>query len=746
MQLKSIYFFFFLCIYHSNLFSQTYTGKILSADDSLPIVGVKIYNQNKLIYTTKADGVLTVNIDKKENIVCKHVNYISISYIVEDMPSVIYMQPQIQALDQVVLSAGKREQKIGEVTVSIDILKPEKLIENNNTVKLDAAVDNIPGVNIINGQANIRGGSGFSYGAGSRVLMLVDGLPMISADANDIKWDAIPLENIERIEVIKGASSALYGSGALNGIIHLKTAEAPAKPITKLQVFNGIYDSPYNINQKFWSGTRGSNGLSFFHAQKYKSIDFTIGAYYLNDQGYRVTENFINKRVTGSIRYKPTKLKGFDAKISAAFFQSDFGNFLYWRNADSALWPAVGSNSQYHNNRYTLDPRIIYISKKGWKQSLLGRIYITDNNNLTNNGQNAWGKLSYFEYQLQKTFTIKSLKATMIGGAVSNHQKVKSDSIYGQHQSQNYGLYIQSDLKWKNTNVSLGIRKEWNQADTLPVESMPVYRLGISQKVFKATYIRASWGTGYRFPAMAERFTNTSAGAINVMPNSDIKSETGKSWEVGLKQGIKFKKWLGYIDFAKFNTTYSDMIDFTFGYYPPQPGIFNSKYLGFKPINIVNSQINGYEFSLAGTGTIHKITLDILTGFTHINPVYTGLNQDSLAQIENGNILKYRFKNTFKANIDIKYKKIAIGISSRYNSYMLKIDTIFYQVIPGVKEYRETHNKGYTVLDFRIAYQYNDRSKFSFVIKNFLNKEFIFMAGNMGSPRAFTLQYNLNIQ
>ena len=79
------------------------------------------------------------------------------------------MQPQIQALDQVVLSAGKREQKIGEVTVSIDILKPEKLIENNNTVKLDAAVDNIPGVNIINGQANIRGGRGVSYGAGSRV-------------------------------------------------------------------------------------------------------------------------------------------------------------------------------------------------------------------------------------------------------------------------------------------------------------------------------------------------------------------------------------------------------------------------------------------------------------------------------------------------------------------------------------------------------------------------------------------------
>ena len=61
-------------------------------------------------------------------------------------------------------------------------------------------MEQVPGVTIIDGQANIRGGSGFSYGAGSRVLLLVDDLPMLAADAGDIKWSFLPVENLEQVE------------------------------------------------------------------------------------------------------------------------------------------------------------------------------------------------------------------------------------------------------------------------------------------------------------------------------------------------------------------------------------------------------------------------------------------------------------------------------------------------------------------------------------------------------------------
>jgi len=90
----------------------------------------------------------------------------------------ILLEPKSELLDQVVVSSSRFEQKLSEVTVSFELIKPEE-ISSYNFVKLDEAVERKPGVDVIDGQANIRGGSGYSYGAGSRALLLVDGMPMV---------------------------------------------------------------------------------------------------------------------------------------------------------------------------------------------------------------------------------------------------------------------------------------------------------------------------------------------------------------------------------------------------------------------------------------------------------------------------------------------------------------------------------------------------------------------------------------
>ena len=72
------------------------------------------------------------------------------------------MKPESQQIGTVVIS-GKFEQKIEEITVSMEVIKPS-LIENKNTTNIQTAMDQVPGVNITDGQLNIRGGSGWSYG------------------------------------------------------------------------------------------------------------------------------------------------------------------------------------------------------------------------------------------------------------------------------------------------------------------------------------------------------------------------------------------------------------------------------------------------------------------------------------------------------------------------------------------------------------------------------------------------------
>ena len=83
---------------------------------------------------------------------------------------------------------------------------------NKNTTDLEILMNQSPGVQVVDGQANIRGGSGWSYNTGSRVLVMVDDMPLLSGDRGTVEWDMIPMENVSQIEVIKGASSVLFGS------------------------------------------------------------------------------------------------------------------------------------------------------------------------------------------------------------------------------------------------------------------------------------------------------------------------------------------------------------------------------------------------------------------------------------------------------------------------------------------------------------------------------------------------------
>ena len=132
----------------------------------------------------------------------------------------ISMVTIVQQMATVVVAAGRRDQEIEDVPISMEVIRPD-LFDHKGLATIEEAVDLSPGVYAMDGNVSIRGGSGYAYGAGSRVLLLWNGMPILSGDAADAKWNAIPMECASQIEILKGASSVLYGSGALNGIISL---------------------------------------------------------------------------------------------------------------------------------------------------------------------------------------------------------------------------------------------------------------------------------------------------------------------------------------------------------------------------------------------------------------------------------------------------------------------------------------------------------------------------------------------
>ncbi len=746
-------------------------GTISDSKTKETIVGASVIIDNLNATTTDINGLFSIKTTSgNHKVEFKFVGYttqIKTIELKENETSQmnVALEPESKQLDIVVVSAGKFEQNLNEVTVSMEVLKPS-LIENKSIQSVDNAIDQVPGVNVIDGQANIRGGSGFSYGAGSRVLVMVDEMPMLTADAGDVKWNFLPIENCEQIEVIKGASSALFGSSAMNGVINFRTAYAKEDPETKINFFGGVYDKPKRKEMVWWAdGDPTYAGVNFFHAQKINKLDFVVAGNVYNDDGYRYLETEQRYRTNINLRYRfDKKLEGLQIGVNANTMRTKGGLFLIWENADSGAYRPVGGDvSHYTTYRTNVDPFITYNTKHNGRHTLRTRFFRTINLNTTD--QESTADVYYSEYQYQKHFE-KGLTTTF--GAVYNYNEVHSGPLYGTHFSNNAAMFTQIDKKWDRLSISLGLRGEYYKTDSVETREdvyflmdrskpiaketkvKPVFRAGINYRVAQATFLRASFGQGFRFPSVAEKFIMTSASGLDIYPNDSLKPESGWSSEIAVRQGFVFGEWKGFLDAALFWTEYNSMMEFSFGQFGPLIPPYSSPHqlgLGFQSQNIGNTRISGLDMSIAGQGKIGPVNVNLLLAYTYIDPIQTDFNEavDTSRNSAKTNILKYRYKHSGKADVELGYKKFTTGINMRANSYMENVDAFFIIAFEGLKEYRNVHDKGDAIFDYRLSYQLNKTAKISFIVNNIFNREVMGRPMDIQAPRVYAFQLTIKL-
>ena len=648
----------------------------------------------------------------------------------------IALEPETQDLDAVVISAGRFEQRLSEVSVSMQILKPE-LLQQNNLNRLDDAMDRVPGVSIVNGQANIRGTSGFSYGAGSRVQVLLDEMPLLSADANDVRWAFMPMEILSQIEVIKGASSVLFGSGALGGAIHLRSQWPGAQPGGMLQTYALGYDHPPTRFTDPYPGRMPlQTGLNGFYQQNSGKLDWTIGAMALTDPGYRVGEFGNRLRTNTALRYRlsPQLM----LSIAGNFMTEKIGNFLFWKSLDSTHFPAPGTNDTLLSRRAMLDPVLRYTDPWGNNHTLKNRWYLTQN--MGDSDRNVRGLMRYHEYQFQRRF-MGPQKSTWVSnsGITYLHNNVQSEGLYGNRNSRSVALYSQMDVQAGRFGLSIGGRIESTRIEADPLIRFPVFRSGLTYALTKATHLRASAGQGFRAPSVAERYVRAVGGAVEVLPNPLLQPEQGWSSEIGLRQGFKRGTLVGGLDFAAFFTRYRDMIEFSFNAWPDG--------LGFKAVNLLNTTATmwGFEGGTEGQIRFGTHTLRWMMGYTFTQPRQSSRPIPSEPDFVQIDTLKYRSRHLWRSDLLWERGRLQAGINLRYNSFMLKIDDIFYSFIPGTQTFRDENNQGDWIVDLRTAYQIQKQFKISALVRNAFNRAYAVVPGNLGPPRAFLLQAQWNL-
>ncbi|HQE62232.1 MAG TPA: TonB-dependent receptor, partial [Candidatus Latescibacteria bacterium] len=183
----------------------------------------------------------------------------------------------------IVVTAVRRLEATTAASVSVSLVTDDEL-EYRGVRSLDQALETLDGLQVFRSHSvatnsvSIRGSSDvLGGGVGNRVLLLVDGRPALNTDSGGQSWSLVPIGAVERVEVVKGAFSALYGSSAMGGVINLITRDPLGTPETRLVARYGAFEKPPAWMQ-YRSGLADFAETSVLHADHRGSTGYVVYA------------------------------------------------------------------------------------------------------------------------------------------------------------------------------------------------------------------------------------------------------------------------------------------------------------------------------------------------------------------------------------------------------------------------------------------------------------------------------------
>lgn len=325
---------------------QRVKGLVIDAQSREPLIGVSIRDiQSKTGDITKVDGTFSININNKsDSLLISYAGYQSKKLPVNKNNLIIFLHAAPASLNELVVTASRAVQRRTEAPVALGVIS-SKMMRETKPVTLDQVLNKISGVNMIDlGNEQHTMAIRQPIGYRSNFLYLQDGIPIRTiGDFNHNALIEINQAAVKRIEVIKGPSSALYGSDAVGGVVNFITKKPAALPDAKLtlegsswgyrrtditasNIFNhtGVMLSGYYANQH-----NGYMQHSDFHklaltarvdqqiSEKAKLTGTVTGINYYTDQtGGLDSTHFFDKNYQSFYTFTYRKVKALRARLS----------------------------------------------------------------------------------------------------------------------------------------------------------------------------------------------------------------------------------------------------------------------------------------------------------------------------------------------------------------------------------------------------------------------------------------------
>ena len=516
------------------------------------------------------------------------------------IPAACAEEPVNVELEKIVVTPLGTQQDYGKVSRSMDVIGPYDLssvhYENvsQSIDRLTSSQSSDYGSESGVKSLSLRGSSA------NQVLVLVDSRPVTDSQNGMAYLQAIPVDSIEKIEVIKGPASAIYGSGAIGGVVNVITKSPSKKPKTVIESSFGSFQTIHD---------------SFSNSATIKDFGYYFNYSYDSSLGNRDNSQYRSHNWTTRLDYKI----GDDNKIyfNSGYFQDKAGapGSIFWPTPDSFQldfkdyfdlgWSAkLFEDSEINIRGYQNNDKLVYIASPD-----------------PYSGDAASGHTRGMLVQYsQKFFDFYKI----ITGFDGKMNRVDSTNV-GKHENTERSPFVQNEVSiGKNIEVNFGVRND----DYSNFKGTASPSAGVAYKINEYSKIRMNYAKGFRAPTFNDLywpFDGFEEGNPNLRPEKSSAWEGG--FDLGYKSGIQLSA-------TYFDNKLKDLIDW-------EPGSSDGIY---RPTNVTSAEINGVELK-----TLIPLTrcLKFDFGYTYMNP----------KDVDQNKFLIYRAKNKCDMGLTLIYEK-----------------------------------------------------------------------------------------
>ncbi len=609
-------------------------------------------------------------------------------------------------------------------STSITQVSPEE-IDRRAVNTIDEAVDKEPGIQFLNGQINIRGSTGYVQGLNSRVLFLVDGVPMNQGDRGGINWDLVPVDQIERVDILKGAGSSLYGSAALGGVVNVTTRDVPVGIHERIRLTGGMFaDPPHSVwNFRDQPGLQGGGDGTFSYGTDIFGASVSGGA--RHSDGYREQDDQRHWQVAAKSRWQAAPKTRVD--VSGAWADDRYDVPLSWCTQGQC----VDLGQAYQPFKVDTGGRISWTDSRKGYVAAQARTVVSEH--FAWQARGSWSRTDFFdqrrdtsEFGISNRFGAElRLEAhpdstrTVLVGSEATFSDVTSD-VFGNHSQSEFSAYgeVEQPVGHRaggrdGARLNAGARIDFLAVDGGSLSAVVSPRLGGSFPLgARGAALRASIGRGFRAPSMAERFVNLVASefGLRVIPNPALLPETAWSFELGGRTA-PFLTFLR-ADGALFWTEAQDLIEPTLIVTTDGPVI--------QLQNVAKARIAGLDATLLAAPLAGRLTTSL--GYTYL---YTQRRVPGSPHTP----LAYRPGHQVKLSADYSLGSASVGADFRFASRPERIE------LEGFVDPRRVPMK---VLDLRAQWAHGPLA-LRLLVANILNYVYNLVPQTLAPVRTATL-------